>query len=67
MMTKIIEMLKNAECETLRDKMKLVMNTFISARQMGECEAYFKILPDLQLKDSNVLFPLVIRKQEVNS
>ena len=46
MMTKIIEMLKNTECDTLRDKMKLVMNTFISARQMGECEAYFKILPD---------------------
>ena len=54
MMTKLIEMLKNSECETLKEKMILVMNTFISARQMGECEAYFKIMPDLHLKDSNV-------------
>ena len=54
MMTKIVEMLKNSECETLKEKMILVMNTFISARQMGECEAYYKIMPDLHLKDSNV-------------
>ena len=30
------------------------MNTFITARQMGECEAYFKILPNFKLNDSNV-------------
>ena len=54
MMTKLIEMLKNSECETLKEKMILVMNTFISARQMGECEAYYKIMPDFHLKDSNV-------------
>ena len=54
LMTKLIEMVKNSECETLKEKMILVMNTFISARQMGECEAYYKIMPDLHLKDSNV-------------
>ena len=30
------------------------MNTFKSARQMGECEAYFKIFPDMKFKNSNV-------------
>ena len=30
------------------------MNTYISARQMGECEAFFKIFPDMNFKDSNV-------------
>ena len=54
MMNKIIEMLKNAEYDTLQDKMILVMNTFITARQMGECEAYYKILPNFKLNDSNV-------------
>ena len=53
-MTKLVEMVKNSECETLQQKMILVMNTFITARQMGECEAYFKIVPELHLKDSNV-------------
>ena len=30
------------------------MKTFITARQMGECEAYYKILPNFKLNDSNV-------------
>ena len=54
MMNKIIEMLKNAEYDTLQDKMILAMNTFITARQMGECEAYYKILPNFRLNDSNI-------------
>ena len=54
MMSKLIEMLKKSECQTLKEKIILVMNTYISARQMGECEAYFKIFPDMNFKDSNV-------------
>jgi hypothetical protein len=53
-MKKLLDMLKNSDCETLKDKMKLVMNTFISARQMGECEACYKVMPNFRLKDSNV-------------
>ena len=34
--------------------MVLLMNGFISARQMGMAEALYKILPSLRLKDSNV-------------
>ena len=54
LMTKLVEMVKNSECETLQEKMILVMNSFITARQMGECEAYYKILPEFHLKDSNI-------------
>ena len=53
-MRKIIEMLKNTDSTTLQEKMVLVMNSFITARQMGECEAYYKILPDFRLNDSNI-------------
>ena len=54
MIAKLVEMLKDSDCQSLQEKMILVMNTFITARQMSECEAFFKILPNLQLKDSNV-------------
>ena len=54
MMNKLLDMLKSSNCVTLKEKMKLVMNTFISARQMGECEAFYKVMPNFRLKDSNV-------------
>ena len=54
MMSKLIEMLKNSDDDSLKEKMKLVMRTFITARQVGECEAFYKIMPELHLKDSNV-------------
>ena len=50
----LLEALKNTECADLKEKMKLLMNTFISARQMGETEALYKIFPDFHLKDSNI-------------
>ena len=42
------------------------MNTYISARQMGEVEALYKIFPDFHLKDSNVttVFVPVSRKAD---
>ena len=63
--TVLIDALKNADCEDLKDKMKLLMNTYISARQMGEAEALYKIFPDFHLKDSNVttVFVPVSRKE----
>jgi hypothetical protein len=53
-MTLLLKALQEADCETLKEKMIMLMNTFISARQMGETEAFFKIFPDFHLKDSNV-------------
>ena len=68
MMTKLLDMLKNSDCETLKDRMKLVMNTFISARQMGECEAFYKVMPNFRLKDSNVKTIIVpVGKKEERS
>ena len=40
--------------DNTRDKMKKVASTFLSHRQIGEAEAFFKLLPDLLLKNSNV-------------
>ena len=54
MMVKLTEMVKNSDCETLKEKMILLMNTYMTARQMGESEAYYKIFPHLHLKDSNI-------------
>ena len=34
--------------------MKLMMDTFITHRQMGESEAIYKIFPDFKFKDSNI-------------
>ena len=54
LMVKLTDLVKKSECPTLKDRMILLMNGFISARQMGESEALYKILPSLRLKDSNV-------------
>ena len=50
----LINAMKNSESETLIEKMKLMMNTFITHRQMGEVEAIYKIFPDFHFKDSNI-------------
>ena len=53
-----IEVLKQViECnpnDSTKEKMKKVASTFLSHRQIGEAEAFFKLLPDLLLKNSNV-------------
>ena len=49
----LMDALKGSEAEDLKDKMNVVMNTFITVRQMGEAEAYYRILPELHLKESN--------------
>ena len=37
-----------------KEKMKKIASTFLSHRQIGEAEAFYKLLPDLLLKNSNV-------------
>ena len=67
-MTILIDALKNSTCENLKEKMQLLMNTYISARQMGEAEALYKIFPDFHLKDSNVTTVFVpVSKKENRS
>merc|ERR1712105_47799 len=48
----INEALKDAK-EDLKGKLKLAVNTFMTHRQIGESEAYYRILPFLNLKNSN--------------
>ena len=50
----IKEALKQAENESLKSKLSLVAHTFMTHRQIGESEAYFRILPHLHLKGSNI-------------
>ena len=50
----LVDSLKNSEFTDLKDKMALLMNTFITHRQMGEAEAVYKIFPDFHFKESNI-------------
>ena len=53
-MKHIKEALKQAENDSLKNKLSLVSHTFLTHRQIGESEAYFRILPHLHMKESNI-------------
>ena len=53
-MKHIKEALKQAGNESLRTKLSLVSHTFLTHRQIGKSEAYFRILPHLHMKESNI-------------
>ena len=38
----LFKALEEAKCNTLKERMMVLMNTYISARQMSDTEAYFK-------------------------
>merc|ERR1711963_587065 len=46
--------LKENECKDVKDQMKLISNTFLTSRQMGEAEAVYRLIPSMTLKNSNV-------------
>ena len=46
--------MKRTGNDNLKSKLALVAQTFLTHRQIGECEAFFRILPHLQLKYSNI-------------
>ena len=46
--------LSESESKDIKEKMKLIANTFLTHRQMGEAEAIYKLLPSMVLKKSNV-------------
>ena len=49
-----MDALKESDADSLKERMIALMNTYISARQMGESEVFIKIFPDFNLKNSNV-------------
>ena len=49
-----LDALKDAENEDLRTKFRKVQSVFLTHRQIGESEAYYRNLPHLHLKGSNI-------------
>ena len=47
--------LKAAQCDDLKSKMKLLSNTWIRNRQMGEAEAVYKLVKDFHFRDSDTV------------
>ena len=45
--------LKGSGCEELKDKMKLLMNTWIKNRQMGEAEAVYRLVKEFHFRESD--------------
>ena len=53
-MEAIKEVLKNNPDKSTRERMKAIADTFMRSRQIGESEGFYKLLPDLLLKNSNI-------------
>ena len=45
--------LKGSDFEELKDKMKLLMNTWIKNRQMGEAEAVYRLVREFHFRESD--------------
>ena len=45
--------IKDTENESFKEKLKKLKNTFLTHRQMGEAEAYYRLFPSFHLSDSN--------------
>ena len=52
-MVAIKSALDNCQNETVKEKMKIIGNTFMKSRQIGEVEGWYKLLPDMLLKNSS--------------
>ena len=46
--------LAQTDSKDLKERMKIIANTFLTHRQMGEAEAVYRLLPSMLLKKSNV-------------
>ena len=53
-MPHILDALKKSGDQSLQNLLSIVANAFLTHRQIGESEAFFKILPNLQMKHSNI-------------
>ena len=49
----LVNTLKGSDCEELKDKMKLLMNTWIKNRQMGEAEAVYRLVKEFHFRESD--------------
>ena len=53
-MKEIKAALDKNECNDVKEQMKLISNTFLTHRQIGEAEAVYHLIPNMTLKGSNV-------------
>ena len=42
------------DSDTVKEQMRLLANTFLTHRQIGEAEAIYRLLPNMILKNSNI-------------
>ena len=45
---------KAADNDEIKMKMKMVANTFLTHRSMGECEGVYKLIPNMNMSKSNI-------------
>ena len=48
------EVMKRTEKDETKERMQMMINTFLTHRQMGQAEAYYKLIPSLHMKFSTV-------------
>ena len=48
------EVMKKNEKEECKERMKMLIHTFLTHRQMGQSEAYYKLIPSLKMRYSTV-------------
>ena len=48
------EVIKNSQSSDKKEQMQTLIHTFLTHRQMGQAEAYYKIIPNLKMKFSTV-------------
>ena len=49
----IVKAIKDTEKQQLKDRLRTVKNTFLTHRQIGEAEAYYRLIPSFHLSGSN--------------
>lgn len=50
----ILDALKKVQHQSLQNQLSVVANVFLTHRQIGESEAFYRILPHLHMKFSNM-------------
>ena len=53
-MTILMDAVKEIGNKTLKDKLKVMRDVFLTHRSMGECELYCRLIPSMHLADSNL-------------
>jgi hypothetical protein len=49
----LVNTLKASDCDDLKEKMRLLMNTWITNRQMGEAEAVYRLTKEFHFRESD--------------